>query len=989
MLVLLSAARCHAQTERDRALTMFQEAGRLRDAGEYKAAMEKYEQLLPSLPGLFGEASAPVIGVTSELASVYTTLGRFSKAEEFYKRSLQLQTDSVGEASPKVAKVLNGLANLNQQQGRIAEAESNYRKSVAICRKAGVINDPIFSVALNGLALVCTQNGSYAEAENLYGQSLEICLNTYGQKSEEAAVLAGNIAQLFFEQGKYGDAENWFSRSLGVQLQLFGDKHPSVANTAASLGALHYRLGRYDSAEFYLKKSLIIYEMAFPAGSLGTLNVLNVLGQVASAQNHEAEARNLYQKAFAMANSLGLGDHFALGATLTNQGVQKTKLGEIQEAEADFSRALEIFRKTGNQSPSVAMGLNNLAAAYQRSGKFAEAEKAQTEGLAIWKNQLGEDHPYVVVGSSNLARLYQSMQRWQDALNKYDGSRRSAYRHTMEVVSSLPEQDQLNFLVVQDRVHLHRALSLAISKSDLPEAPVKTMEWVVNSKGLAAWSRAQTMAWARESQSPETAGDLAELKEKQHQLSRLTLLKAESSPSSPAAQEAESQISKLSKRKNELMVKLQRVGSAAVAERPWISQSQLQAALSVDAKLIDFMRLNVYDPDKESIQTERYIAWITGKDNTSIVDLGAAKPIENAIAKVRQKFETAAADIADEGAAASEEKIQRELETLSKQLLHPILPYLKDTKRLVLSPDADLWLVPWNSLILPNQKFVIEDHVLQYVVNAGELVKPSANQVIETTAPVIIADPDFSGSVSTESNGRGFSEDLKLSNVSRLYATAAEANVVRAAFKEYYKQEPVALLQSEATAPKLLSVQRPVALALATHGFYLPLQSASSGEVATMSPTRSMVSIEDPLLRCGVLLAGCNLPDNQGLAGVVTGRDILSLDLRGCQMVILSACETGLGDVEHGDGVAGLRQAFHLAGAQNVVASLWRVPDVETGDQMKSIMKHLVATRDLALALAEAQREMLNSIQATKQSRHPYLWAAFNVTSTNVGFSPK
>ena len=157
--------------------------------------------------------------------------------------------------------------------------------------------------------------------------------------------------------------------------------------------------------------------------------------------------------------------------------------------------------------------------------------------------------------------------------------------------------------------------------------------------------------------------------------------------------------------------------------------------------------------------------------------------------------------------------------------------------------------------------------------------------------------------------------------------------------------------------------------AVETHGFFLEADSAAQ---------------TNPLLRCGLVLSGANQPAlRQAEAsddGIVTGMDVLSTDLRGTELVVLSACETGLGKVQSGEGVAGLRQAFQLAGARAVVATLWRIPDEETAELMSMFFDQLAAGSDKATALAQAQRGLLASRRAAGKSTHPFFWAAFTLT---------
>jgi len=197
-------------------------------------------------------------------------------------------------------------------------------------------------------------------------------------------------------------------------------------------------------------------------------------------------------------------------------------------------------------------------------------------------------------------------------------------------------------------------------------------------------------------------------------------------------------------------------------------------------------------------------------------------------------------------------------------------------------------------------------------------------------------------------------------------------------------------LGAQAREAELKAVVSPRVLHLATHGFFLTDQEfkrtnampellASAGGFLPRR-TRPEEDWENPMVRCGIALAGANhatgITNAVDEDGLLTGLEASLLNLQGTELVILSACESGTGEVKIGEGVMSLRRAFRIAGAETVLASHWKVSDKATSQLMTEFMRRWRGGETRANALREAQLTLLRS----KDFSNPYFWAAFTLT---------
>jgi CHAT domain-containing protein len=248
----------------------------------------------------------------------------------------------------------------------------------------------------------------------------------------------------------------------------------------------------------------------------------------------------------------------------------------------------------------------------------------------------------------------------------------------------------------------------------------------------------------------------------------------------------------------------------------------------------------------------------------------------------------------------------------------------------------------------------------------------------------MIADPDFDLDPAKareeskrlvrdrDADARNMISAGTLAAAKRLPGTLEEARAIAPRLKFLADAEPEIYWNQQALEGVFKTVRHPRLAVLSTHAFFL---NDAAGNAANW---------ENPLLRCGLLFAGANRrqerQDTTGDDGVLTGLEITGVDLRGTELVVLSACDTGVGELRAAEGVAGLRQAFHLAGARAVLATLWPISDRQTVPLMTAFFEELAAGRDHAEALQKAQQSVLHTRRMNNQAAHPYYWAAFSLT---------
>jgi CHAT domain-containing protein len=396
-----------------------------------------------------------------------------------------------------------------------------------------------------------------------------------------------------------------------------------------------------------------------------------------------------------------------------------------------------------------------------------------------------------------------------------------------------------------------------------------------------------------------------------------------------------------------------------------VTLEAIQRALPAGAALAEFVSYLPNDARTSRYKERRFAAYVLKSDgDRRWFDVGAAASIERDVAQLRAAL-----------ANPSRVDVKEAARTVDARLLAPLRRLIGHPTRLFISPDGVLSLIPFAVLVDESGKFAAQTLNITYLTTGRDLLR--VVDVHPHGPSVVIADPDFDAPTGTaaraDSAPGGQDRQRRPMTFQRLQGTAEEGQAIRLLLSD------ITLLDgSNASEAAVKALRAPRILHIATHGFFLGSpRTASIGIGRSLTPTNTAPlpsEIDDALLRSGVALAGANTRrGDSGDDGILTGLEVAALDLHETELVVLSACETGVGDVGTGDGVYGLRRALVLAGSRSQVMSLWRVDDAATRDLMVDFYKRLLAGAGRADALRDAQLEML----AIPNREHPYYWAAF------------
>ncbi|NEQ81057.1 MAG: tetratricopeptide repeat protein, partial [Moorea sp. SIO2I5] len=769
----------------------------------------------------------------------------------------------------------------------------------------------------------------------------------------------------YSRQGRYQEAEPLYQQALDLRKRLLGEEHPDVATSLNNLAALYSRQGRYQQAEPLYQQALQLFKRLLGEEHLDVATSLNNLAFLYESQGRYQEAEPLYQQALDLRKRLLGEEHPDVATSLNNLAFLYSSQGRYQEAEPLYQQALQLKKRVlGEEHPSVATSLNNLAFLYESQGRYQEAEPLYQQALQLKKRVLGEEHPSVATSLNNLAALYYTQGKITPALELLEQGLEVEERNLHSNLVAGPEPQKRKYLdTISSSTDQVISVHLQAAPNN-PRAARLALTSILRRKGRVLDFITNSQQILGQQLDPESQRLLEDLNATRTQLANLTYNRPPNLPLKYYQQ----RLNFLSEQANQLEDKISRRSPDFRTANKSVTIEAIQRLIPANTALVELVEYQPFNPKGKigkRFGPPRYAAYVLhSQGDPQGIDLGEVELIESDLEQFRLSLQDKKTPTADLKQAARQ---------VDQKLMEPVRQLLGSTRHVLLSPEGELNLIPFEALVDQQQQYLVENYRFTYLTSGRDLLRLSQESASKTP-PVVLGNPDFDRSAPELIANQNHSNlpsahltrsiDLSKRDFSPLPGTADEVKEIA----DMLEVDP--LLGGKATESAVKGVNSPWILHIATHGFF---ENAPNQKLSTL--------YDNPMLLSGLVLAGFKQKRTGAENGVLTALEAVGLNLSGTELVVLSACDTGSGRISSGEGIYGLRRAFVIAGSQTQLISLRKVEDKATKELMLAYYQRLL---DQNMGRTEALRQTQLDMLKDETYQHPYYWASF-IVSGNWG----
>lgn len=900
-------------------------------------------------------------------------------ALDFAVKSRDCASQKYGSESKEYIKSLGDIGLIYRYMGRYKEAKPLYEQVMNLKKNAFGERHPNYAGAVNNYAGLLTDLNEFELAESLYLQALQIYDNSLGKEHYNYVNSKFSLGKLYQKYGDYSKAELIYQETIPQKKALLGDTHPDYAASLTNLAVLLKNTGNYEASQKAFEEIIQIQKKTLnelhPYYINTVVNYASLLSDIAKY----SEAEVLFLKTIEGINQTSLQMHPNYIMALNGLAILYNNKQEYEKALPLYTESLQLREKLyGTKNAQYAKALDDLANLYFSMDNFIKAEELLLQAFAIRKEIFDKKHPEYAQSLKNLALLYLELNHYEKAAPFFYELADIRLIQVRDNFQYLSEKEQEKYWsIFKTEFDIFNTFVVKYAASD-KELIGKMFNNHLITKGLLLNQNLKLRNDINNSNNTQIKTLYSQWIALKQKSSELQLL---------VSDDIEEQITlseRLEQQANNLEKELRMLSETfndniSEKEANWQSIKML---LTTDEALIDFVSFNFYQ-NKHFTNDQFYVAVILTAEMQEpvLVELGTEDELSKGL-----RITLSNGNISDyvlDDALAGE---------VYKALWQPLTPYIANKKTVYYSPSGILSKVAFDMLPISANKRLFEEYDLNLVNNYRNFDTKKAFKPL-------------AGNKITLFGGVNYNTDMaEMKSIASKFHKK-ESNTTQTAFNTLNKGKWVQTWQAlEGSEMELLDLEKrflsynwevqsftksdaceeafkyaisdsSTILHIATHGFFFEdYNKLPAGDF--FRSTAKTNGFKNPLHRSGLILSGANnawrglFNGNAIDDGILTSYEVALTDLSNIEMAVLSACETGVGEIKTGEGVYGLQRAFQIAGVDCLLMSLWTIPDYETIEFMNAFYSHWLENKNPQQAIKFAQKSM--------SSKHkPFYWAGF------------
>jgi CHAT domain-containing protein len=868
----------------------------------------------------------------SDNAGLFESEQRYQKNQ---KMLLEVLQTSEGQKNTPAEKAFNynEVGEMMYAGNNFTAAENSFKKSVRLFEQEGETRHPVYALAVSNLGLLYHTTGRYELSEQYTVSALNLRKEIFGTVNASYAASVNNLSVLYKDMGKYNESEQLIQEAIAVNEKTVSKSSVPYALSLNNQAMLYQATGRYIMAEPILKQSIDIAGKTLKDKSTNYVRLMVNLALLYQEMKKYQEAEEIYNKAIKIKESQLGTSHPDYAHLLNNLAALYMQMKKYEKVEGLLKRSASIYKKQfGEEHPSYASTISNLGNFYRLMNRNSEAEPLLKQCLEIRRKTLGENHPDFVNAKESLALLYWQGGNISEAGSLFKQVLDKNIEHIHAYFAPMSEAEKAKFWEkMQSKFQKYNSFA-AENYGSYPEIPGQVYNYHIATKALLLNSSNKVKQQILSSGDKELISEYLKWLDEKEYLGRLySLSKAELTSQKINLDSIERSCNEREKRLSQKSGIFSQGYSINAT-----TYKDIQKVLDPGDACIEIIQLQKFN--RIITDSIYYIALILTKENSQpkMVVLNNGNQLEKKFFNI---YRNSIKQKLKDNSSYDQYWSKIDKETGGKKIIY-------------ISLDGIYNQINLNTLSGP-QGYLIDQKNFRIVTNTKEVIGIKTNKAKPTASnAILIGFPDY-GTQGT---------------VVKLPGTKVELEKIKSLLTTG-KYNCRIYMQADASEKNLKEAKSPRVLHIATHGFFLPETENTEEKVFGIEAGKLK---ENPMLRSGLMLAGAEkVIEGSGEDGILTAYEAMNLSLENTEIVVMSACETGLGDVKNGEGVYGLQRAFKVAGANAIIMSLWKVNDDATQELMTLFYKYYAVSGNKQDAFKKAQLELKTKF------KDPYYWGAF------------